>query len=82
MRAAGISPALIYAYEETGLIVTQENRRLIPDIELREFDAKVREYHDLGLGRRSDGALSPLGARILRARVVVLFWLPVAEELT
>lgn len=47
MRAAGISPALIYAYEETGLIVTQENRRLIPDVELREFDAKVREYHDL-----------------------------------
>ena len=27
MRAAGIRPALIYAYEETGLIVTQENRR-------------------------------------------------------
>lgn len=50
MRAAGISPALIYAYEETGLIVTQENRRLIPDVELREFDAKVREYHDLQLG--------------------------------
>ena len=53
MRAAGISPALIYAYEETGLIVTQENRRLIPDVELREFDAKVREYHDLGLGETS-----------------------------
>ena len=50
MRAAGIAPALIYAYEETGLIVTQENRNLIPDIELREFDAKVREYHDLHLG--------------------------------
>jgi len=50
MRAAGISPALIYAYEETGLIVTQENRSLIPDVELREFDAKVREYHDLGIG--------------------------------
>ena len=47
MRAAGIRPALIYAYEETGLIVTQENRRLIPDLELREFDAKVREYYDL-----------------------------------
>jgi hypothetical protein len=47
MRAAGIAPALIYAYEETGLIVTQENRSLIPDAELREFDAKVREYHDL-----------------------------------
>jgi hypothetical protein len=49
MRAAGISPALIYAYEETGLIVNQENRRLIPDVDLREFDAKVREYHELGL---------------------------------
>lgn len=47
MRAAGISPALIYAYEETGLIVTQENRRLIPEVELREFDAKVREFYDL-----------------------------------
>ena len=47
MRAAGIAPALIYAYEETGLIVTQENRSLIPDVELREFDAKVREYHGL-----------------------------------
>jgi hypothetical protein len=53
MRAAGIAPALIYAYEETGLIVTQENRSLIPDIELRQFDAKVREYHDLGIGETS-----------------------------
>lgn len=44
------SPALIYAYEETGLIVTRENRRLIPDADLRDFDAKVREYHDLHLG--------------------------------
>ena len=52
MRAAGIARALIYAYEDTGLIVTQENRRLIPDIELREFDAKVREYRDLGLGEK------------------------------
>ncbi len=47
MREAGIPAALIYAYEETGLIVTQENRSLIPDVELREYDAKVREYYDL-----------------------------------
>jgi hypothetical protein len=47
MRAAGIRPALIYAYEETGLIVTQENRRMIPENDLREFDAKVREFYDL-----------------------------------
>jgi hypothetical protein len=61
MRVAGISPALIYAYEETGLIVTQENRSLIPDAELREFDAKVREYYDLGLGEpeNSTGGAPP-----------------------
>jgi hypothetical protein len=53
MRAAGIPPALIYAYEKTGLIVTQENRSLIPDVELHEFDAKLREYHDFGLGETS-----------------------------
>jgi hypothetical protein len=47
MRAAGISTALIDAYEETGLIVTQENRRLVPDVVLREFDDKVREYYEL-----------------------------------
>ena len=46
-RASGISPALIYAYEDAGLIVTTEHRRLIPDVELREFDEKVREYYEL-----------------------------------
>jgi hypothetical protein len=54
MREAGISPALIYAYEETGLIVTAENRCLIPTAELREFDSKVREYYDLGLDKYYD----------------------------
>jgi hypothetical protein len=44
------SSHLIYAYEETGLIVTQENRRLIPERELRELEAKVREFYDLQLG--------------------------------
>jgi hypothetical protein len=47
MQASGVPPALIYAYEETGLIVTSENRQLIPEVELREFDAKVREYYEL-----------------------------------
>jgi hypothetical protein len=54
MRAAGIAPALIYAYEETGLIVAEENRNLIPDVELREFDAKVREYYDLFPNENAD----------------------------
>src|SRR5258706_9101896 len=33
MRAAGISPALTYAYEQTGLIVTQQNPTWIPDLD-------------------------------------------------
>jgi hypothetical protein len=47
MRESGVHPSLIYAYEETGLLVTTENRRMIPDVELREWDDKVREYFDL-----------------------------------
>ena len=46
MELMHLSP-LIYAYEETGLLVTTENRRMIPDVELREWDDKVREYFDL-----------------------------------
>jgi hypothetical protein len=47
--------------QETGLIVTEENRRLIPDVDLREFEAKVREYYDLATraGRRRRTRLPP-----------------------
>ena len=47
MRAAGIRPALIYAYERTGLLVTSENRHLIPDADLDEWDDAVAEYDEL-----------------------------------
>lgn len=46
MRKAGIRPALIYATEKTGLLVTEENRNLIPDIDLAEWEAAIDEYYE------------------------------------
>jgi hypothetical protein len=47
MRAAGIRPALIYAHERTGLIVTSQNRHLISAADLDEWDDAVAEYYEL-----------------------------------
>ena len=46
MRAAGIRPALVYAYERTGLIVTRENRHLIPASDLDEWEDAIAEYDE------------------------------------
>lgn len=46
-QKAGIRPALIYAFEKTGLMVTATNKNLIPDIDLAAWDAAVEEYYDL-----------------------------------
>lgn len=51
MRAAGIDPALIYAFEKTGRLVTAENHRLIPERDLDEWDAAIREYEEKHSGR-------------------------------
>lgn len=47
MRSTGIRPVLIYAYEKTGLMVTEKNKRLIPDGHLEEWYAAVEEYYEL-----------------------------------
>jgi hypothetical protein len=63
MKAAGLDPAIIYAFEQTGLLVTEENRRLIPDEDLAAWDAAIDEYEDkhrMGQGRRAKGR-HPLG---------------------
>src|SRR4051812_9593675 len=39
MRRAGLDPAFIYAFEQTGLLVTEENRQLISDQDLADWDA-------------------------------------------
>ena len=44
MRAAGLEPAFIYAFEKTGLLVTEQNQHLIPENDLAEWDAAVEEY--------------------------------------
>lgn len=46
MRAAGIGPALIYAYERTGLIVTRENRGLMSAADLDEWDDAIAEFQE------------------------------------
>jgi hypothetical protein len=46
MKRANIAPELIYAYQKTGLMVTKENSKLRPDIELQEFYNAVDEYLD------------------------------------
>jgi hypothetical protein len=44
MKAASLDPALVYAFEKTGLLVTQQNQHLIPDADLAQWDAAIEEY--------------------------------------
>ncbi len=43
-RRANVSPALIYAFSKTGLIVTEENRDRLSPAEYREWKQSLREY--------------------------------------
>ena len=45
LKRAGVNPALIHAFEQTGLLVTEDNQHLIPDKDLRAWQAAVAEYH-------------------------------------
>ncbi len=44
MKQAGIDPAIIYAFEKTGLLVTEMNEHLISDKDRAEWEAAVLEY--------------------------------------
>src|SRR5262249_4418996 len=44
MKGAGLDPAFIYAFEKTGLLVTEQNQHLIPERDLAEWDAAIEEY--------------------------------------
>ena len=44
MKAAGLDPAFIYAFEQTGLLVTEQNLHLISEKDLAEWDAAIEEY--------------------------------------
>lgn len=44
MKKAGVEPALIYAFEETGLMVNEENERRVTDVDLAEWEDAIDEY--------------------------------------
>ena len=44
MKKAGLDPAIIYAFEKTGLLVTEANEHLISDIDRAAWEAAVLEY--------------------------------------
>ncbi len=44
MKKVGIDPALIYAYEKTGRIVTEDNQHLLSEADLDEWEDAIDEY--------------------------------------
>ncbi len=44
MKKVGVHPANIYAFEKTGLIVTESNRNVFSDGDLAEWDTAIDEY--------------------------------------
>lgn len=44
MHAADIDPALIHAYQVTGLIVTEQNRDMLSDEDILEWEAALDEF--------------------------------------
>jgi len=44
MKQAGIDPAIIYAFEKTGLLVTEANEHLISTGDRKVWEDAVREY--------------------------------------
>jgi hypothetical protein len=51
MKAAGLDPAFIYAFEKTGLLVTEQNQHLISETDLAAWDAAIREFEEKHRGR-------------------------------
>jgi hypothetical protein len=46
MQAVGVDPALTYAYERTGLIITRENRKRMSAADLDEWEDAIAEYRE------------------------------------
>jgi hypothetical protein len=53
MKETGIDPAIIYAAEKTGRLVTEDNVNQLSDLELDEWEAAIEEY------RAKHGAQEP-----------------------
>ena len=59
MKKAGLDPALIYAFEQTGLLVTEENQHLLSEKDLAEWEAAIDEYEARQAGKEisEDGGI-------------------------
>ncbi len=57
MKAAGVDPALIYAFTRTGLIISEENQHLISDQDRQQWQAAIDEYRF----RHESGIQYPIG---------------------
>ena len=44
MKQAGLDPAIVYAFEKTGLLVTEANEHLISDKDRAEWETAVKEF--------------------------------------
>jgi hypothetical protein len=61
MKKAGLDPGFIYAYEKTGLLVTEENRHLIPEKDLDEWAAAMEECEMKHRRKRPTQPQYPIG---------------------
>ena len=59
MKKAGIDPALIHAFEETGMLVAEGNEDLITDDDMEEWHEAISEYE-----QERDGAITFTGHRM------------------
>jgi hypothetical protein len=44
---SGMDPALVYAMNKTGWIVTEQNMRFLTDADIQEWNDAVDEYHQM-----------------------------------
>jgi hypothetical protein len=44
MTDSGADPAIVYAFQKTGVFICEENEKLLPASSLRAFDGAVEEY--------------------------------------
>ena len=46
MAEAGADPALLYAFQKTGVYISDENEKRLPAEKLKAFDGAVSEYFE------------------------------------
>ena len=47
LSAAGVDPAVVYAYNKTGLLVSEDNIHLLSDEDLEEWNQAVEEANQM-----------------------------------